>query len=168
VITRRYAPGAVLGEVDNVLSTAAAASQIDERQRTRLRDWVRRALTKPQAAVHLPMTRGGLRALGEAGADDALQDCALVEYAVHTLVPQLPDAQLRAVLVPQRQTIMRVLVGCGGGGASLGASSPPPSPSPSPSPPPSSAAVVKCHRTMPTSELASRGGTCTRRWSRLV
>jgi hypothetical protein len=33
VITRSYAPGAVLDEFDNARSTAAAASQIDEPQR---------------------------------------------------------------------------------------------------------------------------------------
>jgi hypothetical protein len=92
---------------------------------------VRRGLTKPPAAFHLPMTRGGLRALEDAGAGDALQD-----YAVQELVPQLPDAQLRAVLEPQRQRITRALGGGGGGGgASVGASSPPPSPSPAFSPP---------------------------------
>jgi hypothetical protein len=91
---------------------------------------VRRGLTKPPAAFHLPLTRGGLRALEDAGAGDALQDYALIEYVVQELVPQLPDAQLRAVLEPQRQRITRALGGGGGGGgASVGTSSPPPSPS---------------------------------------
>jgi hypothetical protein len=157
VITHRYAPGAVLDQVDNALSTAAAASQIDEPQRARLRGWVRLGLTKPPATFHLPMTRSGLQALEDAGAVDALQDNALIECVVHELVPQLPDAQLRAVLEPQRQRITRVLGGGGGGGgASVGTSSPPPSPSPSPSSsppsPPSSTAVVKYLRTLPSQQ----------------
>jgi hypothetical protein len=151
-LTRSYAPGSVLDEVDIALSTAAAASQIDEPQRARLRGWVRRGFA---AAFHLPMMRGGLRTLGDAGAHDALQDYALVEYAVYALVPQLPDAQLSAVLTPQRQRITRALGGGrGGGGASLGAFFPPPSTSPSPSrsppPLPSSTAVMKCLCTLPT------------------